>query len=58
MVGIFFDLQEVFDIVEHDIFLPKFGPYGICGITNNWFKPYLFNRKQFVSINDHVSNQT
>ena len=27
-------------------------------MTNNWFKSYLFNWKQFVSINDHVSNQT
>ena len=31
---------------------------GICGIANNWFKSYLFDRKQFVSINGHVSNQT
>ena len=24
--------------------------HGICGIVNDWFKSYLFNRKQFVSI--------
>ena len=27
-------------------------------MANNWFKSYLFNGKQFVSIYGHVSNQT
>ena len=27
-------------------------------MTNNWFKSYLFDRKQFILINGHVSNQT
>ena len=27
-------------------------------MANNWFKSYLFNIKQFVSINGHISNQT
>ena len=31
--------------------------YGIRGIANEWFKSYLFDRKQFVSINGHVSNK-
>ena len=43
--AIFADLKKTFDTVEHDILLVKFEHYGVRGMTNNWFKPYLFNRK-------------
>ena len=52
--GIFVDFT--FDTVEHDILLSKLEHYGIRGLANEWFKSYLSNRNQYVSINGYDSN--
>ena len=46
--GIFVDLQNAFDTVEHNILLTNLGHYGVRGLANDWFKSYLSDRKQFV----------
>ena len=56
MCGIFVDLQKALDTVNHEILLEKLKHYGIRGIANEWFKTYLTNRKQFVSINGFDSD--
>ena len=48
---VFVDLQKAFDTVDHQILLAKLSHYGICGVPNDWFKSYLSNCSQYVSIN-------
>ena len=53
--GVFVDLQKAFDSVDHKILLAKLNHYGIRGVSNDWFKSYLSNRSQYVSINGYES---
>ena len=49
--GIFIDLKKDFDTVNHSILSKKLEHYGIQGIFLKWFKSYLSNCKQYVSVN-------
>ena len=53
--GIFVDFQKAFDTVDHKILLYKLD-YRIQGVCNDWFKSYLSDRTQFVSINGYNSD--
>ena len=51
--GVFVDLQKAVDTVDHQILFVKLNHYEICGVSNYWFKSYLFNRNQYVFINGY-----
>ena len=53
--GVFVDLQKAFDTLDHQILLAKLNHYGIRGVSNDWFKFYLSNCNQYVSINGYES---
>ena len=48
---IFIDIKKAFDTVDHEILLKKLNIYGVRDSANLWFKNYLNDREQFVSIN-------
>ena len=50
---VFLHLQKAFDTVGCQILLAKLNHYGIHGVSNDWFKSYLSNRNQYVSINGY-----
>jgi len=44
--GLFLDLKDAFDLVDHKILLDKLYVHGIRGIARSWFKSYRQNRNQ------------
>ena len=54
--GVFVDLQKAFDTVDHQILISKLDHYGIRGPCKNWFKSYLSDRHQYVSIQNSESS--
>ena len=43
------------DTVDHEILLEKLNHYGVCGVSNDWFRSYLSNQQQYISINGYDS---
>jgi len=50
MLSIFLDLSKAFDTVNHDILIAKLSNIGIRGRVNDWFRSFISDRKQYVSI--------
>jgi hypothetical protein len=50
VVGIFLELTKVYDVTSHDILLYELESCGVRCILNSWFKSYLLQHTQFVSL--------
>ena len=55
-LGVFMDLSNAFDTIDHNILLDKLYHYGFRGISHAWFPDSLSNRKQFIYNN--INNTT
>ena len=52
---VFLDLRKAFDLVNLDVLMAKLKIYKCDKQTQEWFKSYLFDRKQFVKIKGIIS---
>ena len=52
---IFIDLKKAFDTVNHEILLAKLKNYGVRGVINSWFRPYLSDRRRSIEIDKSIS---
>ena len=56
-MNVFLDLSKAFDTVDHSILINKLHFYGIRGLPLSWFRSYLNNRVQYVSIGSSKSSE-
>ena len=49
-LGVFIDLSKAFDTVNHSVLFKKLQMHGIRGINPAWFRSYLANREQYISL--------
>jgi len=56
-VGIFFDLEKFFCCKNHEILIAKLHFYGIQGVSEDWFRSYLTNRRQKFEVKSPNSIQ-
>ena len=50
------DLQNAFDMIDHNILFEKLKAIGFCDNTVNWFHSYLTDRAFLVSIENKYSS--
>ena len=54
---VFIDFRKAFDVIDHELLLTKLFIYGATPSSVGWFKSYLSERKQFISLGKTTSKQ-
>ena len=55
--AVFIDLRKAFNTVDHDLLLEKLAKgYGVTGKELGWFKDYLTDRRQVVTVQSTLSD--
>ena len=55
--AVFIDLRKAFDTVDHDLLLEKLTmEYGVTGKELGWFRDYLTDRRQVVTVQSTLSD--
>jgi Reverse transcriptase (RNA-dependent DNA polymerase) len=52
IIGLFYDFSKAFDTLDPDIFIKKLADYGVDSVVLDWIRSFLFDRKQFVVVQD------
>lgn len=55
--GLFIDLKKVSSTIPHDLLFQKLNNMGIKGSLFNLLSSYLFKRRQFVDVDNHLSEE-
>ena len=53
---VFIDFCKAFDVIDHEL-LKKLSIYGVRSSSIAWFKSYLSERKQFITLEKVKSEQ-
>ena len=56
--AVYINFSKSFDTVNHEILMSKLQYNVISGVMQSWFKSYLSNRKQYVSVKNSSSSMS
>ena len=55
-ISVLLDLSKAFDTIHHEIIIHKLQYYGVRCVALCWFRRYLTDRSQYVSLNGYESD--